>query len=417
MDPGTILGVVSLTIQNIEICVKHFKRFQDYKHALHGIPDALEECEARLVLLKQVVQRSLDEDRRGGPFVSQAHMRATYAQIAKHVRKLDAIVKDLQKTPGDGLRKLLATSTRSLRKEKEIDEIQQSLSRAVIDLTLGHVDNLKLPLGHVCVDKASTVVHPVAKSPLAKSYGLPPNHISKFVGRNQTLSDLKTELLKDPSRTTAISLWGTGGQGKTQVALELAHDVEVQATYAPLLWINASSRSALGEQFGKFAEQMVRPGAVFADLQSKIDFVEATLEGHPKPCLFVFDNFAASFESSQHAEFLPRHRPYAIMYISRHFDATFPGVSVMVPALPSDDAVDLLLERSGCSKTPEQIKNAERIVSRLGCLPLATSQAGAWLRSSKLPLSKFLHRFNLYIAFALEQPGHITQSIRNVFTT
>ena len=162
---------------------------------------------------------------------------------------------------------------------------------------------------------------------------------------------------------------------------------------------------------------MVRPGAVFPDLQSKIDFVETTLEQSPKPCLFVFDNFATSFELSQHAEFLPRDRPYSIIYISRHFDATFEGTSIMIPAMPTEDAVELLLERSGYGRKTENIEHSEEIVSRLGCLPLAILQAAAWLRSSRLPLNTFLHQFSIYIAFALDQPGQTSQSNRNVFTT
>ena len=162
---------------------------------------------------------------------------------------------------------------------------------------------------------------------------------------------------------------------------------------------------------------MARPGAVFPDLQSKIDFAETTLAQTPKPCLLIFDNFATSFELSQHAEFLPRHKSYAIIYISRHFDSTFLGTSVMVPAMVTDDAVELLLDKSTYRKSSEHVKHSKEIVSRLGCLPLAILQAGAWLRSSKLPLSQFLHQFSIYIAFALDQSGHTSQSNRNVFTT
>lgn len=89
----------------------------------------------------------------------------------------------------------------------------------------------------------------------------------------------------------------------------------------------------------------------------------------------------------------------------------------MVPAMPSHDAVELLLDRSAYKRTSEHVEQAREIVSRLGCLPLAILQAGAWLRSSKLPLNQFLHQFSLYIAFALDQPGHTSQSNRNVFTT
>ena len=228
MDPGTLLGVVSLTIQSVELCVKTFKRFQDYRSTLHGIPDALEECESRLLLLSKVVQRNKDEEAKEGPSPSQAHLRVTYMQISKLVRRLDVIVKDLQRVPGDGVRQLLSKSARSLRKEKEICEIQESLSRVVVDLTLGHVDNLRSHIGHVCVHQTSTAVNPVPRSPLANSYGVPPNHISKFVGRKGTLSDVKKALLADPKRTSAISLWGIGGQGKTQIALELVDDRDIK---------------------------------------------------------------------------------------------------------------------------------------------------------------------------------------------
>lgn len=298
LDPGSILGIVSLTIQGIEVCIKTFERFNEYKTALHDIPNALEECKARLDLLSGVIKRNQDEERKEGPSLSEAHMKATYFQISKLVRRLNSIIQDLQKAPGDGLRKLLSKSAKSLRKEKEISDIQQSLSRAVIDLTLGHVDNLRSPIGHVCVSQMTVAVNPVPRSPLAHSYGLPPNHVSRFIGREQTIMDVKKEILSDPKRTSAISLWGIGGQGKTQIALKLVDDAEVKNAYSPVLWINASSRSALGEQFGKIAEQMARSSSVFPDLQSKIDFVETTLGTYARSLNFQFLLLFASQDMS-----------------------------------------------------------------------------------------------------------------------
>ena len=408
------MGVISLGIEGIQICYKTFKRYEDYKHSLQSIPDTLEACQARLMTLQGILKQIAEEDgnERG---VCDDHLRLTYDILGKHVNKLNIIINGLQKKPEDTRRQLLHKATKSLRKEDEIAHISKVLGDAVQDLTLGRLQSLKaLVVGHECLDKSH---EPSARQNLAPSYGLPPKQLSRLIGREEILSELKADILQTASQTCPLMLWSLSGMGKTQTVLELINDPDIKKTYETVIWINASSITAIVKQYEKIAVEMSLPGGTFSDAQSKITFVLSALEKRQKPPLLVFDNFDASIEPSELMPFLPKHRPYTIIYIKQHSDPGFQGKSHMVPALSVDKAVELLLERSAHQGHMRDFIHAQSIVRRLGCLPLAIVQAGSWLRSSKLPLNQFFSQFNLYFPFVFQNLGSQDVFARNVSTT
>ena len=414
MDPGTLVGVISLGIEGIQICHKTFKRFEDYRRSLQTIPDALEACEARLIALQGILKQIALEDG-GSNSASDTHLLLTYNIIGKHVNQLNIILNGLRKGPEESRRQLLHKAAKSLRKEPQIEHISKVLSDAVQDLTLGRLQSLKtLMVGHDCLHKAHL---PEARQTLAPSYGTPPKQAWRLIGRVETLGELKRELLDNPKETAAISVWSLSGQGKTQTVLELINDKEVKEAFETVIWLNASSVTAIVKQFEKYAIEMSLPGGSFSDAQSKVMFILNTLDAREKPPLFIYDNFDMSIPLNELEGFLPKHRPYTIVYIKQHSDPAFQGKSRMIPALDENKAVELLLERSGQHPDILNLVHCRSIVRRLGCLPLAIVQAGAWLRSSKLPIDQFFTQFNLYFPFVFQNLSSEDIFARNVSTT
>ncbi|MCJ1331037.1 hypothetical protein MMC10_007724 [Thelotrema lepadinum] len=415
MDLGTLIGVISLSIDGIQICYKTFRRYEEYRNSLHSIPDSLEVCHSRLETLRGILERYQGEEPKDDGAASDEHLALTYNIISTRVTKLNAIVAKLQIGQNDSKTQLLLKAARSLRKEAKISKISNEIDSAVKDLTLGQVQQVRsLVAGHKCLGKS---IEPTARLPLASTYGLPPRRLSRLIGRQDTLSELKSRLLRDPEQTCPISLWGLNGQGKTQTVLELVRDPEILNAYETVIWINAGSIAAIVKQYEDIAWEITIPGGIFSDAQSKIDFVLVTLDERKKPSLFVFDHNDSFVELHSLEAFLPKHRSCAIVYLKAHSDPTFQGTSLMIPALSIDDAVALLLESSGYEASISHVAHARNIARRLGCLPMALVQAGHWLRALGLPLQQFLSQFNLHYPFVFPTSGPEAIFARNVSTT
>lgn len=77
---------------------------------------------------------------------------------------------------------------------------------------------------------------------------------SKFSGRGDILTEIKTAL--DPAVTAhsakSLALFGMGGVGKTQIALEYAH--ENKNVYDVILWVSADSAITIGQSFREIAQ-------------------------------------------------------------------------------------------------------------------------------------------------------------------
>lgn len=83
-------------------------------------------------------------------------------------------------------------------------------------------------------------------------YIIPSLENRHFTGREFTLEDLKQKLFSQPN-TEKLALFGLGGNGKTQVALQLAHWVKAHILDCSIFWAPAisleSSEQACSQMF------------------------------------------------------------------------------------------------------------------------------------------------------------------------
>ena len=150
-----------------------------------------------------------EEEGNDAQATSNNHLRLTCSIIAKHVKNLNAIIKELERGKDDGRWQLGRKAAKSLRREPQITEISNALDRISWDLTLGSVQKLtSLVAGHQCLSQST---EPIARLPLAPFYGLPPRHLSRLLGREETLSELKKKLMDNPAKICPINLWGLNG--------------------------------------------------------------------------------------------------------------------------------------------------------------------------------------------------------------
>ncbi len=215
-----------------------------------------------------------------------------------------------------------------------------------------------------------------------------PLETSTFVGREHELAELRTLL----GRTRLLTLAGTGGAGKTRLALELARDREaMHADGAILVELDSVGDGAdVPDAVAEALDLRALPGGAL------VDAIAADLA--PRELLLVLDNCEHVIGSSAAlADALLRSAPRLTILATSREPLRVPGEVVFrVPslAIPDPDAAELpaellsyeavrlFVERAGAVAPGFELDESNaaavaRICHRLDGLPLALELAAA----------------------------------------
>ncbi|GAA4506085.1 MULTISPECIES: FxSxx-COOH system tetratricopeptide repeat protein [Nonomuraea] len=208
-----------------------------------------------------------------------------------------------------------------------------------------------------------------------------PTRNASFTGRNRILESLRDRLVGgDDLGSRPQALFGLGGVGKTQIALEYAH--RFKADYGLVWWVPSND---VGEINRSLAALAVRLGIRFGD--SIADGAKAALEalrrGQPHArWLLTFDN-AEDAEALR--PFLPG-GPGHVLITSRSQAWSSVAVPLEIDVFSREEGVEHLLRRVPRLAADEALQ----IADALGYLPLAIEQAAAWLEETSMSAGMYL---------------------------
>jgi tetratricopeptide (TPR) repeat protein len=186
-----------------------------------------------------------------------------------------------------------------------------------------------------------------------------------------------------------VALFGMGGVGKTQVAIEYV--VKYKGSYNAVFWITAVDLASLLLGFQQIATQTDCGGSVPLDADSAAKEVLKWLIKQ-RCWLLVLDNVD---NISVVREYLPdvSSGNGHILITTRNRDAVgIPAEGLEVKVFDSEAAADMLLLRTNLSDNPIAAVRSEAvtIVGELGFLALAIEQAAGFIRESLKDIFKFL---------------------------
>jgi len=216
---------------------------------------------------------------------------------------------------------------------------------------------------------------------------VPPRN-PRFTGRDGMLAGLRRRLRAGEGTLAVQALYGLGGVGKTQLALEYAH--RFAADYQLVWWIDAEQPVLIPEQLAALAVRLdVPPGPTVADT---VDRLLAELRGRLR-WLLIFDNAERPGDINDYRSDGPGH----VLITSR-----FPGWGALggrleVDVLARRETIALL--RARIQALDEEL--ADKLAAELGDLPLAAAQAAGYLEQTDLPAADYLRRFREHRATLL----------------
>ncbi|KAE8362700.1 purine and uridine phosphorylase [Aspergillus caelatus] len=202
--------------------------------------------------------------------------------------------------------------------------------------------------------------------------------------------------MQDGPRRVAIT--GLGGVGKTQVALEIAHRIRDRDKDCSIFWIPCTSHAMIEQTFLNIAQTLelrdVKPGEVKEQIKKYLTSKRAG------DWLLIFDN-ADDYEmwltSSDTApaleDLLPESEQGRILFTTRNRKLAMklaPFNTVPIPDVDEETALRIL---ETISKNEDLLKDSAisaTLLERLAFLPLAITQAAAYIIENGINLSTYL---------------------------
>jgi class 3 adenylate cyclase len=209
-----------------------------------------------------------------------------------------------------------------------------------------------------------------------------PGRNPHFTGRTSMLDQLRQRLRSGEGILVVQALYGLGGVGKTQLAIEYAH--RFATDYDLVWWIDAEQLVFIASQLAQLGDKLnLPPRPTVADT---VELVLAELRRRRR-WLLIFDNA----ERPQHlADYQPGGAGH-VLITSRSPGWGALGGRLEVDVLTRPETVTLLRRR-----IPELTDElADQLATELGDLPLAAAQATAYLEQTDLPPEDYLRRFRI----------------------
>ncbi|WAO94547.1 AAA domain-containing protein [Fusarium falciforme] len=245
--------------------------------------------------------------------------------------------------------------------------------------------------------------HPPARAEVVRVIPYPRNE--DLVRRGDLLDRLDKLLPQTPGSHSA-ALWGLGGSGKTQIALDYAYRRCDADDECCVFWVHADNEATFLADYKTIGKKLgVDERLEGSDL---LDVVRSGIEARSKWVMIV-DNAddlrlfgvgqqekgEGTKENENLRKYVPRTSQGTVLWTSRdaHITGTLVGAprSIEVRAMAMDEATTLLARARDDPSTSKEAR-VDTLLEELQCLPLAISQAGAYMRRMSMTTEQYLGR-------------------------
>ncbi|KAL4745890.1 hypothetical protein BDW72DRAFT_45246 [Aspergillus terricola var. indicus] len=237
----------------------------------------------------------------------------------------------------------------------------------------------------------------------------------RFVGRHHELRELE-EWIATPDGPRKLAITGLGGVGKTQVALELAYRMRDREPKCSIFWIPCITREAVEQAYLTIADTM----GIHANHDSVKEQLQRYFTEVKEKWLLIFDNAddldmwtggSGIFPALQ--DFLPHSRQGHILFTTRNRKAAVKMASasnyVTHVSEPSEsDGLEMLRRSLIDKKLLDDTRTCITLLEQLSFLPLAITQATAFINENSIGLSDYLELLS-------EQEAAVTELLSKEF--
>jgi tetratricopeptide (TPR) repeat protein len=397
MEPVTALSVAGVAVQFAVLAAKITTRLlqfisdaEDGPFSVQKYRDQLNHIKGQINLLGITVEKVAEAIRRDPSGYSSEEVFELSEFLGDLMRKcglLNARLEDYLPDPKWTKTQRAWRALESICYDDEITRIHQMITCSLPYLTT-------LLVAHMTV---SGFVKP-SDSPQTRHrpiYQVSRHRVWNFIHRMHIERSLHDQLLNHGRFPSIVVLQGMGGQGKSQLALQYCEQARIDERYSGIFWVDASGSASVIRCLEHISDELRTGEESFVGADARIAHVKRVLGSWVDSWLIVFDNYDNPDEFDLR-DYIPMSTKGHVIVTSRSYDTYRLGTIISVGSMDEDEAVALLLEycNGGNMEKPNRTESyAKMIVKRLGYLPLAIDQAGAYVQAEEIPLEGFLDEY------------------------
>ena len=243
------------------------------------------------------------------------------------------------------------------------------------------------------------------KSPTRIPQNLPPSVGSGFVGRPSDLEAIAETLAQEQS--TAVTISGPGGIGKTRLVIEYAH--QNADIYTALLFCHGDSPDDFAQNLAELASPDILDLPEFESELPVCHQAVLTWLKRNKDWLLIFDSVDHPDTRTAITDLLSQSLPGYVLITTRLAAWPLGITELQLSPLPSAATRELFIDFSGKTMpfSVEEEAALKQLIDYFGGHALAIEQAGAHIARSQIDFVEYLHRFEDKRAELLASGDHL----------
>ncbi|KAI0172154.1 hypothetical protein GGR52DRAFT_573297 [Hypoxylon sp. FL1284] len=402
MEPVTVVGVAAAAVQFADLAFKITNRIavfitlSDVSKDAQGPKAFVDSLRNQLRLLRHTIRRIEEgltnyKDKFRNDEI--AELSEYILNLNRHGEKLDELLSQYLPSHDALTSARLLVALKSIATDARIKSVMERIKELHPILTTFLLTSVAFRDGSASgpLDGPMTIAEQgQQRSHFDTIYQVSRHEARHFIERPGLLEEID-RVLQGPDTRIAVLL-GMGGQGKTQLALRYCRNARSRSIYDCILWVDASTKESTIRSLEKTSEELNVNNQVLLDADARVAFVKRKLASSTLKWLLVFDNYdhPTAFDLR---DYIPSNPLGTVLITSRSTETDRIGRPVHVSGMTESEAIQLLVKQLDAPNDTQSHTAAADIVKRLGYLPLAIDQAGAYMKAECLPLAEFLGHY------------------------
>ena len=233
-------------------------------------------------------------------------------------------------------------------------------------------------------------------SPVPPQYMIPSQRNKRFVGRESKLRELENRLFIH-KECQQLAVFGLGGVGKTQLALEFCYTIKSRYPDYSILWVSLISKARFSQDYTKLAKLYFLPIDDSDNIISVVqDHLTSEIAGKWLMIVDNVDDKKLIFDDEGYGSILdklPRSETSIILFTTRFKDIAFDVADGSIINLDEMDAKEAKTFLSKSLRNDELVQDeslVSELLDELSYLPLAIAQASSYIIKTSITISKYL---------------------------